>query len=88
MSSSSPTSSIVTNVMLLFLLVNVGLLTVVSGGNFTKDFDVTWGGDDRAKILNNGEFITLSLDKESGSGFQSKNKYRNDTCRCFSGFNF
>ncbi|XP_022865686.1 probable xyloglucan endotransglucosylase/hydrolase protein 23, partial [Olea europaea var. sylvestris] len=29
----------------------------------------------RAKILNNGELLTLSLDKTSGSGFQSKNEY-------------
>jgi hypothetical protein len=28
-----------------------------------------------AKILNNANLLTLSLDKASGSGFQSKNEY-------------
>ncbi|KAK6151469.1 hypothetical protein DH2020_014104 [Rehmannia glutinosa] len=45
-----------------------------SAANFYQDFDVTWG-DGRAKILNNGELLTLSLDNISGSGFQSKNEY-------------
>ncbi|KAF1875706.1 hypothetical protein Lal_00006336 [Lupinus albus] len=36
---------------------------------------VTFAGDGRANILNNGELLTLSLDKASGSGFQSKNEY-------------
>ncbi|XVE71798.1 hypothetical protein DITRI_Ditri10aG0180800 [Diplodiscus trichospermus] len=43
-------------------------------GNFYQDFDLTWG-DSRAKILNNGHLLTLSLDKASGSGFQSKDEY-------------
>ena len=43
-------------------------------GNFYQDFDLTWG-DGRAMILNNGQLLTLSLDKASGSGFQSKNEY-------------
>ncbi|KAJ7979480.1 Xyloglucan endotransglucosylase/hydrolase family protein [Quillaja saponaria] len=47
---------------------------VALGGNFNQDFVLTWGGD-RAKILNNGQLLTLSLDKISGSGFQSKNEY-------------
>ncbi|KAL6575259.1 Catalyzes xyloglucan endohydrolysis (XEH) and or endotransglycosylation (XET) [Orobanche minor] len=42
--------------------------------NFNKDFDVTWG-DGRAKILDNGKLLTLSLDKISGSGFRSKKQY-------------
>ncbi|EMS60302.1 putative xyloglucan endotransglucosylase/hydrolase protein 25 [Triticum urartu] len=37
-------------------------------------FDVTWG-DGRGKILNNGQLLTLGLDKVSGSGFQSKHEY-------------
>jgi hypothetical protein len=47
---------------------------VAFAGNFYQDVDVTWG-DGRAKILNNGKLFTLSLDKDSGSGFQSKNEY-------------
>ncbi|KAK9130166.1 hypothetical protein Sjap_010653 [Stephania japonica] len=52
----------------------VGALVVVSYANLYNDVDITWG-DGRAKILNNGELLTLSLDKASGSGFQSKNEY-------------
>lgn len=59
---------------LLVSLVLVSWVVVANGGNFTQDFDITWG-DDRAKILDNGELLTLSLDKVSGSGFQSKNEY-------------
>ena len=49
-------------------------LLVASAGNFNQDVDITWG-DGRANIVNNGELLTLSLDKTSGSGFQSKNEY-------------
>ncbi|KAJ6335915.1 hypothetical protein OIU78_012506 [Salix suchowensis] len=44
------------------------------GGNFLQDFDITWG-DQRGKVLNGGQLLTLSLDKASGSGFQSKKEY-------------
>ncbi|CAK9169436.1 unnamed protein product [Ilex paraguariensis] len=47
---------------------------MVSTANLYQDLDITWG-DGRAKILNNGDLLTLSLDKASGSGFQSKNEY-------------
>ncbi|XP_068647058.1 probable xyloglucan endotransglucosylase/hydrolase protein 23 [Aristolochia californica] len=60
---------------LLLTLVFAGSLMVASSaGNFYSDFDITWG-DGRGKILNNGELLTLSLDKASGSGFQSKKEY-------------
>ena len=52
----------------------LGSFVVASVGNLYQDFEITWG-DGRAKILNNGELLTLSLDKTSGSGFQSKNEY-------------
>ncbi|XP_004507836.1 probable xyloglucan endotransglucosylase/hydrolase protein 23 [Cicer arietinum] len=45
-----------------------------SSSNFNQHFQITWG-DARAKILNNDQLLTLSLDKASGSGFQSKNQY-------------
>nr|A0A067YMX8.1 RecName: Full=Xyloglucan endotransglucosylase protein 8; Short=XET protein 8; AltName: Full=DkXTH8; AltName: Full=Xyloglucan endotransglucosylase/hydrolase protein 8; Short=XTH protein 8; Flags: Precursor [Diospyros kaki]AHE13905.1 xyloglucan endotransglucosylase/hydrolase 8 [Diospyros kaki] len=45
-----------------------------SSSNFNQDFNIAWGGG-RARILNNGELVTLSLDKASGSGFRSKNLY-------------
>ncbi|XP_027333959.1 probable xyloglucan endotransglucosylase/hydrolase protein 23 isoform X1 [Abrus precatorius] len=60
--------------MLLLMPLLISSLMVASAGDFNKDFDITWG-DGRAKILNNGELLTLSLDKASGSGFQSKNEY-------------
>ncbi|KAL4201068.1 hypothetical protein AMTRI_Chr02g256780 [Amborella trichopoda] len=49
-----------------------GLLAAASMANFYSDFDITWGND---RVLNNGEQLHLSLDKYSGSGFQSKNEY-------------
>ncbi|CAI0438991.1 unnamed protein product [Linum tenue] len=60
----------------LFLLLAVATVLVAASAaaNFYQDFDVTWG-DGRGKILNNGDLLTLSLDKASGSGFQSKNEY-------------
>lgn len=32
---------------------------------------VSWG-EDHARVLNNGELLTLSMDKKTGSGFQSR----------------
>ncbi|XP_022753378.1 xyloglucan endotransglucosylase/hydrolase protein 22-like [Durio zibethinus] len=59
----------------LLVQILVGFVLVASStANFYQDFDVTWG-DGRGKILNNGQLLTLSLDKFSGSGFQSKNEY-------------
>jgi Glycosyl hydrolases family 16 len=57
-----------------FLLVSSSLIAIAVAGNFYQDFDITWG-DGRGKILNNGQLLTLSLDKASGSGFQSKHEY-------------
>ncbi|GMH14302.1 hypothetical protein Nepgr_016143 [Nepenthes gracilis] len=60
--------------MAMLLSVLASCLVFAYAGNFYRDFDITWG-DGRAKILNNGDRLTLSLDKASGSGFQSKNQY-------------
>ena len=62
------------NQLLLLLPLLVASVMAASASNFYNDFDITWG-DGRAKILNNGELLTLTLDKASGSGFQSKNEY-------------
>ncbi|GAB4838219.1 Xyloglucan endotransglucosylase/hydrolase protein 22 [Ancistrocladus abbreviatus] len=63
---------------LAFLLLPLLLLTAnfmsTNASDFNKNFRVTWG-DGRGKILNNGKLLTLSLDKISGSGFESKNQY-------------
>ncbi|OMO77174.1 Glycoside hydrolase, family 16 [Corchorus olitorius] len=61
------------------LLLNIGVVlnsfvALALAGNFNQDFDITWG-DGRAKILNDGKLLTLSLDKTSGSGFRSKQQY-------------
>ncbi|KAG9456386.1 hypothetical protein H6P81_000894 [Aristolochia fimbriata] len=64
----------VSRLSLIALVVLAASLMAVSAGNFYSDFDITWG-DGRGKILNNGQLLTLSLDKASGSGFQSKNEY-------------
>ncbi|XP_038884144.1 xyloglucan endotransglucosylase/hydrolase 2-like [Benincasa hispida] len=50
------------------------LVVGVYGGSFYEDFEITWGGE-RAKIFNSGRLLSLSLDKVSGSGFQSKKTY-------------
>lgn len=50
------------------------LISAVRGSDFHRDFNITWGGD-RAKVLDSGQVLTLSLDRFSGSGFQSKNMY-------------
>uniref|UniRef100_A0A7N0TJY7 Xyloglucan endotransglucosylase/hydrolase n=1 Tax=Kalanchoe fedtschenkoi TaxID=63787 RepID=A0A7N0TJY7_KALFE len=45
-----------------------------SDANMGEHLQLGWG-DGRAKMLNNGQLLTLSLDKTSGSGFQSKDWY-------------
>ncbi|KAK6933658.1 Xyloglucan endo-transglycosylase, C-terminal [Dillenia turbinata] len=52
----------------------VSLVMTALAGNFYQDFEVLWGGY-RAKMLENGNLCTLSLDPASGSGFQSKNQF-------------
>lgn len=57
------------------LMVGLVLVGGVAGaGDFRQNFDMTWGGQ-RAKIFNGGKLLSLSLDKVSGSGFQSKSEY-------------
>ncbi|PIA32896.1 hypothetical protein AQUCO_04300081v1 [Aquilegia coerulea] len=60
--------------VLLVCLLATAAFMVANAGNFNQDIDITWG-DGRAKILNDGQLLTLTLDKASGSGFQSKNEY-------------
>ncbi|RDX60698.1 putative xyloglucan endotransglucosylase/hydrolase protein 25, partial [Mucuna pruriens] len=63
MASLHSTCSAIT---ILYALVLLASSMAASAGNLYQDFDITWG-DGRAKILNNGELLTLSLDKASGS---------------------
>ncbi|KAI9090218.1 hypothetical protein K1719_028764 [Acacia pycnantha] len=60
--------------MLLLLPLFLALFSHLAAANFDQDFQITWG-DGRAKIVNNANLLTLSLDKASGSGFQSRNEY-------------
>ncbi|XP_057950180.1 probable xyloglucan endotransglucosylase/hydrolase protein 23 [Malania oleifera] len=75
MASSLLSSSHVVK-MLLFSLMVTSLIILPSsaGSNFYENFDITWG-DGRGQILNGGDLLTLSLDKASGSGFQSKQEF-------------
>ncbi|GMN43405.1 hypothetical protein TIFTF001_012609 [Ficus carica] len=43
-------------------------------GDLGQEFDLVWG-DQRAKLLDGGRLLTLSLDQASGSGFISKKEY-------------
>lgn len=59
---------------LTFSLLACILVGIASAGKFYDDFEITWG-DGRGRILDNGRLLSLSLDKTSGSGFQSKHEY-------------
>jgi hypothetical protein len=61
----------------LLISMMVSSLAISSAADFYQDFDISWR-DGCAKILNNDELLTLSLDKASGSGFNSKNEYKMD----------
>ncbi|XP_038878630.1 probable xyloglucan endotransglucosylase/hydrolase protein 23 [Benincasa hispida] len=67
-------SSFVFSTTLLLSLLFASFFISSSAANFYQSTDITWG-DGRAQILNNGDLLTLSLDKASGSGFQSRNQY-------------
>ncbi|KAK6794282.1 hypothetical protein RDI58_007735 [Solanum bulbocastanum] len=60
--------------LVLVMCFMISVFGIAIGAKFDQEFDITWG-DGRAKILNNGDLLTLSLDKISGAGFQSKNEY-------------
>ncbi|WJX96748.1 xyloglucan:xyloglucosyl transferase [Trifolium repens] len=55
-----------------FLITTPFMVTLAA--NLYQDVGITWG-DGRGKILNNGQLLTLSLDRVSGFGFQSNNQY-------------
>lgn len=60
--------------VLLVALVQMVAAANNSDTNMNDHLEISWG-DGRAKMLNNGQLLTLSLDKTSGSGFQSKDWY-------------
>ena len=63
-----------TSTVLSLVLLASSLLYSSYGSSFAEDIDVTWG-DGRGKIYGYGKELSLSLDKYSGSGFQSKHEY-------------
>jgi xyloglucan:xyloglucosyl transferase/xyloglucan:xyloglucosyl transferase TCH4 len=65
--------AVISSISSLLILLMVMIRTSV-GANLNENFELTWG-DGRAKIINNGDLLTLSLDKSSGSGFQSKKEF-------------
>ncbi|KAG6598852.1 putative xyloglucan endotransglucosylase/hydrolase protein 23, partial [Cucurbita argyrosperma subsp. sororia] len=52
----------------------VCLLGFSGAADMNGELEITWGGD-RAKFLDGGNELTLSLDRGSGSGFWSRNQY-------------
>ncbi|XP_049399413.1 xyloglucan endotransglucosylase protein 1-like [Solanum stenotomum] len=60
--------------MLFIFLVFMNSCMFSYGGNFIQEFDFNWGGN-KVKIFNGGQILSLSMDKLSGSGFQSKKNY-------------
>ncbi|KAF9680569.1 hypothetical protein SADUNF_Sadunf06G0135400 [Salix dunnii] len=58
--------------LLVSLIVN--FLVVASAGSFYNDFYFNWGHD-HGKVYGDGNSLSLTLDKNSGSGFQSKKEY-------------
>ncbi|KAK6142237.1 hypothetical protein DH2020_022585 [Rehmannia glutinosa] len=61
-------------IIILLLSIFSASLLLTASADFYRDAEITWG-DGRAKILEGGRALTLSLDQYSGSGFQSKNEY-------------
>ncbi|XP_068649390.1 xyloglucan endotransglucosylase protein 1-like [Aristolochia californica] len=60
--------------VVLFLHTLLSPFFLAAAGNFFSNVDIKWGGE-RAKISNAGQLLQLSLDRASGSGFQSKQEY-------------
>lgn len=55
-------------------MITLSFLEAASAGNFLEDFSVGYR-DWRAKILENGQILYLSLDRASGSAVVSKSLY-------------
>ncbi|KAJ9548622.1 hypothetical protein OSB04_021165 [Centaurea solstitialis] len=72
MATSSSTSAFSVSLLPL-IIIFLGSTSSVVFADFYNEFDITWG-DGRGKILS-GDQLTLSLDKSSGSGFESRNEY-------------
>ncbi|CAO2834383.1 unnamed protein product [Amaranthus hypochondriacus] len=60
--------------VMIILVLLVQFLMSVYGENLVQDLKITWGND-RGKIVDNGQILTLTLDNFSGSGFESNFEY-------------
>lgn len=60
--------------LVLFRAWFLAALVAAASANFLSDVEITWG-DGRGKILESGNLLQLTLDRASGSGFQSKQEY-------------
>ncbi|GAB4851866.1 Xyloglucan endotransglucosylase protein 1 [Ancistrocladus abbreviatus] len=56
------------------MLVAALMVSSAYGGNFYQEFEPTFGGN-RVKMHGPGQLLSLTLDRISGSGFQSKQEY-------------
>lgn len=72
MISASPPSSNVSAVLIVLFMISTS--TVAFAGKFYEDFYITWGHKN-AEMLDNGQRLTLSLDQNTGSAFESYNQY-------------
>ncbi|EEF42740.1 xyloglucan endotransglucosylase protein 1 [Ricinus communis] len=59
---------------LLLCILASSFLAAACAGNFYQDVDITWGSG-RGQIMDGGNLLSLTLDKDSGSGFQSNKEY-------------
>nr|GME13039.1 xyloglucan endotransglucosylase/hydrolase 2-like [Ipomoea batatas] len=62
------------NKLQLCMVIAASLVAVTLAGNFYQDAQMYFGNG-RGQVMDGGKMIALKLDKESGSGFQSKNEY-------------
>ncbi|PON56857.1 Xyloglucan endotransglucosylase/hydrolase [Parasponia andersonii] len=70
---SAAFSSFNVSAVLLLLSLTLGS-SIVFARNLYDDLNLTWGNS-RGKILDNGELLAVTLDKVSGSGFESRADY-------------
>jgi len=69
----SPRARVLAAALLLGLCCGTGL-PAAAGSRIDEGLEVTWG-DGRGSVSPDGQVLTLSLDRTSGSGFRSRDTY-------------
>ena len=69
----SPRARVLAAALLLGLCCGIGA-PAAAAGRIDDGLEVTWG-DGRGSVSPDGQVLTLSLDRTSGSGFQSRSEY-------------